>query len=184
MLTTLVVLLAAATIAVPLTRRAGFGSVLGYLLAGIAIGPAGLGSDHRRRRDSLDRQSRRGDAAVPDRPGGSAAASVDHAARCVRTRHGTGCDHRRSAGRACVFRRRRLAGRDRAGRRPRDVIDRDRAADAGRAQSAHHAAPAAMHSRCCCSRTLRSSRWSPWCHCWRATACPTTCHGTTWRARR
>ncbi|HEY2617167.1 MAG TPA: monovalent cation:proton antiporter-2 (CPA2) family protein [Acetobacteraceae bacterium] len=43
MLSTLVVLLAAATIAVPLTRRAGFGSVLGYLLAGIAIGPAGLG---------------------------------------------------------------------------------------------------------------------------------------------
>jgi monovalent cation:proton antiporter-2 (CPA2) family protein len=41
-LTTLVILLAAATIAVPLTRRAGFGSVLGYLLAGIAIGPAGL----------------------------------------------------------------------------------------------------------------------------------------------
>ena len=43
MLTTLVVLLAAATIAVPLTRRSGFGSVLGYLLAGIVIGPAGLG---------------------------------------------------------------------------------------------------------------------------------------------
>jgi monovalent cation:proton antiporter-2 (CPA2) family protein len=43
MLTTLVVLLAAATIAVPMTRRAGFGSVLGYLLAGIVIGPAGLG---------------------------------------------------------------------------------------------------------------------------------------------
>jgi monovalent cation:proton antiporter-2 (CPA2) family protein len=28
---------------VPLTRRAGFGSVLGYVLAGIAIGPAGIG---------------------------------------------------------------------------------------------------------------------------------------------
>jgi len=42
LLNTLVVLLAAATIAVPLTRRAGFGSVLGYLLAGIAIGPACL----------------------------------------------------------------------------------------------------------------------------------------------
>jgi CPA2 family monovalent cation:H+ antiporter-2/glutathione-regulated potassium-efflux system protein KefB len=41
-LTTLVALLAAATIAVPLTRRAGFGSVLGYLVAGIVIGPAGL----------------------------------------------------------------------------------------------------------------------------------------------
>jgi len=42
MLATLVALLAAAVIAVPLTRRAGFGSVLGYLLAGIIIGPAGL----------------------------------------------------------------------------------------------------------------------------------------------
>jgi monovalent cation:proton antiporter-2 (CPA2) family protein len=41
-LSTLVVLLAAAALAVPLTRGAGFGSVLGYLLAGIAIGPAGL----------------------------------------------------------------------------------------------------------------------------------------------
>jgi len=43
MLTTLVILLCGAAIAVPLTRRAGFGSVLGYLLAGIAIGPAGMG---------------------------------------------------------------------------------------------------------------------------------------------
>jgi monovalent cation:proton antiporter-2 (CPA2) family protein len=43
MLTTLVALLAAATIAVPLTRRFGFGSVLGYLLAGVAIGPGALG---------------------------------------------------------------------------------------------------------------------------------------------
>ncbi len=42
MLATLVALLAAATIAVPLSRRAGFGSVLGYLVAGVAIGPAGL----------------------------------------------------------------------------------------------------------------------------------------------
>jgi monovalent cation:proton antiporter-2 (CPA2) family protein len=42
MLPTLVALLAAATIAVPLTRRAGLGSVLGYLLAGVVIGPSGL----------------------------------------------------------------------------------------------------------------------------------------------
>jgi monovalent cation:proton antiporter-2 (CPA2) family protein len=42
MLFTLVALLAATAIAVPLTRRAGLGSVLGYLLAGIAIGPGGL----------------------------------------------------------------------------------------------------------------------------------------------
>jgi monovalent cation:proton antiporter-2 (CPA2) family protein len=42
MLITLVCLLAAATIAVPLARRAGVGGVLGYLLAGVAIGPGGL----------------------------------------------------------------------------------------------------------------------------------------------
>jgi len=42
MLGTLVALLAAAALAVPLSRKAGFGSVLGYLVAGIAIGPAGL----------------------------------------------------------------------------------------------------------------------------------------------
>jgi monovalent cation:proton antiporter-2 (CPA2) family protein len=43
MLPSLVALLAAATIAVPLTRRFGLGSVLGYLLAGVVIGPSGLG---------------------------------------------------------------------------------------------------------------------------------------------
>jgi len=41
-LTTFVILLAAAAVAVPLSRRAGFGSVLGYLLAGVAIGPFAL----------------------------------------------------------------------------------------------------------------------------------------------
>ena len=35
--------LAAAVIAVPIAKRLGLGSVLGYLLAGIAIGPFGLG---------------------------------------------------------------------------------------------------------------------------------------------
>ncbi len=39
----IVVLLAAAVVAVPLFRRAGLGSVLGYLAAGLAIGPFGLG---------------------------------------------------------------------------------------------------------------------------------------------
>jgi Kef-type K+ transport system membrane component KefB len=42
MLQALVALLAAITIAVPLSRRLGLGSILGYLVAGIAIGPAGL----------------------------------------------------------------------------------------------------------------------------------------------
>ncbi|UNK40868.1 monovalent cation:proton antiporter-2 (CPA2) family protein (plasmid) [Shinella sp. H4-D48] len=45
-LTGVVVLLTAAVIAVPLFRRAGLGSVLGYLAAGLAIGPFGLGFFH------------------------------------------------------------------------------------------------------------------------------------------
>ena len=36
-------LLAAAVVAVPLFRRLGLGSVLGYLAAGLVIGPFGLG---------------------------------------------------------------------------------------------------------------------------------------------
>lgn len=43
MLETLVALLAATAIAVPLSRRLGFGSILGYLVAGAVIGPSGLG---------------------------------------------------------------------------------------------------------------------------------------------
>ena len=42
MLHTLVALLLASVILVPLSRRLGFGSVLGYLVAGAAIGPLGL----------------------------------------------------------------------------------------------------------------------------------------------
>jgi CPA2 family monovalent cation:H+ antiporter-2/glutathione-regulated potassium-efflux system protein KefB len=43
MFETLVVLLAAIVVMVPLTRYAGLGSILGYLLAGVAIGPSGFG---------------------------------------------------------------------------------------------------------------------------------------------
>lgn len=42
MLTQGIVYLLAAVIGVAIVRRAGFGSILGYLLAGVAIGPAGL----------------------------------------------------------------------------------------------------------------------------------------------
>ena len=37
-----VIYLAAAVVGVPLAKRLGLGSVLGYLLAGVAIGPFGL----------------------------------------------------------------------------------------------------------------------------------------------
>lgn len=42
MLVVLAVLLAAAVVMVSLSRRAGFGSIVGYLVAGAAIGPSGL----------------------------------------------------------------------------------------------------------------------------------------------
>lgn len=42
----IVILLTAAVIAVPVFRRIGLGSVLGYLAAGLAIGPYGLGFFH------------------------------------------------------------------------------------------------------------------------------------------
>jgi CPA2 family monovalent cation:H+ antiporter-2/glutathione-regulated potassium-efflux system protein KefB len=42
MLETLVALLAATAIAVPVSRRLGFGSIVGYLVAGALIGPSGL----------------------------------------------------------------------------------------------------------------------------------------------
>jgi len=35
--------LLAAVLAVPISKRLGFGAVLGYLLAGVVIGPWGLG---------------------------------------------------------------------------------------------------------------------------------------------
>lgn len=38
------IFLAAAAIVVPLSKRLGFGSVIGYLAAGVAIGPSGLGA--------------------------------------------------------------------------------------------------------------------------------------------
>ncbi len=41
MLVTLLALLAATVIAVPLSRKLGFGSILGYLVAGVVIGPSG-----------------------------------------------------------------------------------------------------------------------------------------------
>ena len=43
MLQTLVALLGASVIALPVTRLLGLGSILGYLIAGVAIGPAGFG---------------------------------------------------------------------------------------------------------------------------------------------
>jgi len=42
-LTDIIILLAAAVIVVPLSRFAGFGTVPGFLMAGVAVGPSALG---------------------------------------------------------------------------------------------------------------------------------------------
>ena len=63
-------------------KRLGLGSVLGYLIAGVAIGPFGLrlvGSEGAGRHAL--RRVRRGDDAVPDRPRAAAVAAVAHARR-------------------------------------------------------------------------------------------------------
>ena len=46
LLTEFAVFLAAAVVAVPIFKRLGLGLVLGYLAAGAAIGPSGLGLVH------------------------------------------------------------------------------------------------------------------------------------------
>lgn len=43
MLAEAAIFLTAAVLAVPVSRRLGLGAVLGYLIAGAIIGPAGLG---------------------------------------------------------------------------------------------------------------------------------------------
>ena len=171
MLTTLVVLLAAATIAVPLTRRSGFGSVLGYLLAGIVIGPGGTAAHHRRRRDRRDRQPRRHHAAVPDRAGAPAAAPLGDAPGGVRP--GPAQVVVTGAALAVLAHAAGLAWPGAA------VLG------AGLALSSTAivlpmlaerdlltSGPGATPSPCCCSRTLPSFRWWRWCRCWRATALP------------
>src|SRR5271165_6822208 len=42
MILTIAILLATAVVLVPISRRLGFGSVLGYLVGGALIGPSGL----------------------------------------------------------------------------------------------------------------------------------------------
>lgn len=48
-----VTLLGAAVVAIPLFRRLGLGSVLGYLAAGLAIGRSGLACSMTRRRSCM-----------------------------------------------------------------------------------------------------------------------------------
>ena len=81
------VYLSAAVISVPLAKRLGLGSVLGYLVAGIVIGPFALGlvGERGARRHAL-RRVWRGDDAVPGRPGAAAGSALAPAGSDPRAR--------------------------------------------------------------------------------------------------
>ena len=96
--------LAAGVIAVPLFKRLGLGSVLGYLIAGMAIGPWGLKLVSAARGDPRLRRVRRRAAAVPGRAGAQSGARL--AAAQADLRHGRGA----GAGRRSPWSR-RPAGR-------------------------------------------------------------------------
>ena len=131
------IFLAAAVVVVPLARRAGMGSVLGYMLAGLIVGPWAL--------DLVDDEqeilhfAELGvvPAAVRHRPRTAAAASMGHAPGGVRAgRRAIRADR-------CSTRRSRLgvgtAARGRRGcrTRPVAVVNRLRIAGALRAQRTH-----------------------------------------------
>ena len=121
--------LLAAVISVPLAKRLGLGSVLGYLFAGVVIGPFcfGLVRDRRPGCDAR-RGVRRGHDALRDRARIAAGDPVAHArtdprpGRRASPRDG-GCGFR-----PCAPLARAVADRDRGRLHPGDVFDRDRAA--------------------------------------------------------
>ena len=157
-----VALLGAAVVAVPLFKRAGLGSVLGYLAAGLVIGPFGLGLFTDPAGDPARRRARRGDVPVRHRARDAAVAAVEPAARDLRSRRRAG---RWSAAR-CSPASASLAGFPPAvafiaAHGLRALLDRHRHADPGRARRHRDAAGPARWCRSCCSKT------SPSCRCWR-----------------
>ena len=125
---------AAAVVAVPVFRLAGLSAVLGYLAAGVVIGPSGLALDRGRRDDRDRRRARRRAAALHRRARTEAVRSLGHEAGHLRPRPRPAravrgdARRRRDAVRLCG------PGRGRDGRVARPVGDRDRAPDAGGAR--------------------------------------------------
>ena len=84
------VFLLAAVIAVPVFRRFGLGAVLGYLAAGVALGPFGFKCRAQCRAGAGRVRDRRGDDAVRDRAGAVAVAPEGDAQAGVRRRRRAG----------------------------------------------------------------------------------------------
>ena len=81
-----IVLMGAAVVAVPLFRRLGLGSVLGYFAAGVLVGPSVLGLFTDAAVDTAFLRTRRGDVPVRDRTGTAALQAMGHAWPDLRAR--------------------------------------------------------------------------------------------------
>ena len=132
------ILLLASVAGVAISRRLGLGSVLGYLAAGVVIGPvAQLITDAER--DHAGRRTRHRDVPVPDRAGAEAGAALVDARGHFRPRSGAGRADRNDPCRDLLHGR--LA--DRSGHhcrlRPCHVVDGVRHAGADRARRADNA---------------------------------------------
>ena len=77
----ILILLGSALVFAPLFRFLGLGSVIGYLVAGMVIGPSGLGLIADSAHHAEHFPARRRAAAVPDRTVAQAGAAFRHAAR-------------------------------------------------------------------------------------------------------
>ena len=164
--------LVTAGVIAPLFFRLRISPVLGYLLAGVALGPYGLGSLARTgalacgalrdpcRSDRQDRRLRRRRAAVHDGARIVVRAPAPHAPAGVRSWPRAGRRHDARSRRRGLGARPRpgLGGDDRRGASP--VLDGDRHPGARREQAARGAGRTGELLPCCCSRTSRSRR------CW------------------
>ena len=132
-------LLGGAVVAAPLFKRIGLGTILGYLAAGVAIGPVGA-ADHRWPGDPARGRARHRVPAVHHRAGAQAVAAVGAAPADLRARARAGAAHRRRA-RPRRVHAPRAAGARRYGDRlrPGAVVDRFRAADPGAGGLDQHA---------------------------------------------
>ena len=155
------VYLAAAVVAVPIAKRLGLGSVLGYLLAGVAIGPFGLGFVGSEGQDVMH-FAEFGVVMMLFLVGLELEPTLLWRLRTPHPGPGrpAGRRHRRPRGGSGRGARARLAGRPRDRPDARHVVDRDRPPDPERKGAAEDRGRAERPSRCCCSRTSPSSRSS------------------------
>ena len=155
------VLLAAAVISVPIARFARLSAIVAYLVAGVVIGPYGLGMFSAARDHRHGRRARRRDAAVPDRARAGAVAPARDAARHLRPRRRATCAHRRGASRGLRSRPACSTGAARWSQASRSRCRRPRSRCASWKSADTCSNPtASAHSRSCCSRTWRSCRCS------------------------